>query len=108
MALSNLVLEVWRSDGLSGDALVAQSNATYSTTEFLRFAVPETGTYSMRVVGLDQIYNVAPTPDTSTAYALAWQAVPVPEPAPLILAGIALVAVATRWRGRKRSSSDTA
>ena len=108
VALSNLVLEVWRSDGLSGDALVAQSNATYSTTEFLRFAVPETGTYSMRVVGLDQIYNVAPTPDTSTAYALAWQAVPVPEPAPLVLAGIALVAVATRWRGRKRSSSDTA
>lgn len=101
VSLSNLALEVWRDD-TGGSSLVALSNATYGSTEFLRFAVPQTGNYSMRVVGLDQIYNLDSTPDTGTAYGLAWQTVAVPEPASTAVVGCILVGSAVRWRTRKR------
>jgi hypothetical protein len=97
VALSNLSLEVWRSDGAI-DSLVARSAATYSTTEFLRFAVPEDGAYSLHVVGLDQIYNLALSPTTATSYGLSWQVVPEPD-----LTCVALIAACGAWAVRRRT-----
>lgn len=97
VALSNLSLEVWRSDG-SGESLVARSAATYSTTEFLRFSVPEDGTYSMHVVGLDQLYNLSVSPSTATSYGLAWQVVPEPN----LAAVAACTAAAAVWTLSRR------
>lgn len=103
VALSNLSLEVWRSDG-SGESLVARSAATYSTTEFLRFSVPQDGTYSMHVVGLDQLYNLSASPSTATSYGLAWQVVPEPNLA-AVAAGTAAVACALRLRRPRRGDA---
>ena len=100
VALSDLSLEVWRDDGGAG-SLVARSIATYSTTEFLRFAVAEAGVYSLHVAGLDQLYNLAETPVTDTTYGVAWNVVPVPEPATAVLATIGLAAAAVLPRRRK-------
>lgn len=99
VALSNLSLEVWRDDGSLG-TMVARSIATYSTTEFLRFAVTEPGAYSLHVAGLDQLYNLAETPVLDTTYGLAWNVVPVPEPSPAILAAVGLAAVVALPRCR--------
>jgi subtilisin family serine protease len=103
MALSNLALEVWRNDGPGIDSLVARSDATYSTTEFLRFQVPQSGRYSLRVVGRDQIYNLNAVPNADTGYALAWRI--VPEPGSLGIAALAVAAGITAWRrvGRRRA-----
>ena len=104
VSLSNLSLEVWRAnDGL--ETLVAQSLATYSTTEFLRFAVAEPGVYSLHVAGLDQLYNLAETPVTATTYGLAWNVVAVPEPGSVVLAAAAvgLLPLLGRRRTTRRS-----
>ena len=100
VSLSDLSLEVWRDDGGAG-SLVARSIATYSTTEFLRFAVAEAGVYSLHVAGLDQIYNLAETPVTDTTYGVAWNVVPVPEPTTAVLATIGLAAAVALPRRRK-------
>jgi hypothetical protein len=100
VSLSDLSLEVWRDDGGAG-SLVARSIATYSTTEFLRFAVAEAGVYSLHVAGLDQIYNLAETPITDTTYGVAWNVVPVPEPTTAVLATIGLAAAVALPRRRK-------
>lgn len=100
VSLSNLSLEVWRDDGSLG-TMVAQSVATYSTTEFLRFAVTEPGLYSLHVAGLDQLYNLAATPVMDTTYGLAWNVVPVPEPSGMILAVAGLAAMVALPRCRK-------
>jgi hypothetical protein len=97
VALSNLSLEVWRSTG-SGESLVARSAATYSTTEFLRFTVPQDGAYSLHVVGLDQLYNLGLSPTTATAYGLAWQVVPEPN-----LPCAALIVACGAWVVRRRT-----
>lgn len=87
VALSNLSLEVWRADGLGGESLVATSVSDYSTTEFLRVVLPTAGDYSLRVVGLDQVYNLSTseTPTSDTSYGLAWNVIVVPEPTTLLL-----------------------
>ena len=104
MSLSDLSLEVWRDDGGLG-TIVARSIATYSTTEFLRFAVAEPGIYSLHVAGLDQLSNLAETPVTATTYGLAWNVVAVPEPGSVVLAAAAvgLLPLAGRRRATKRS-----
>lgn len=104
VSLSDLSLEVWRyDDGL--ETIVARSIATYSTTEFLRFAVAEPGIYSLHVAGLDQLYNLAETPVTDTTYGLAWNVVPVPEPGTVVLAAAALglLPLVGRRRATRRS-----
>jgi hypothetical protein len=104
VALSDLSLEVWRDDG-GLESVVARSIATYSTTEFLRFTVSEPGMYSLHVVGIDQLYNLAETPVTETTYGLAWNVVAVPEPGTIILAAAAggLSLLAGRRRATRRS-----
>lgn len=96
VALSDLSLEVWRSDGTT-DSLVARSAAPYSSAEFLRFTVPEDGDYSLRVVGLDQIYNLASSPTTATTYGLAWQVVPEPD-----MSLVAVIGACAAWVVRRR------
>ena len=99
IGLSNLSLELLRTDSFGGESLVAQSIATYSSSEFLRLSVPATGSYSLRIVGQNQNYNLAASPTLATNYGLAWSvseaaAVIVPEPsqwALLVGAGLMLV-----------------
>ena len=97
IGLSNLSLELLRTDIFGGESLVAQSIATYSSSEFLRLSVPATGSYSLRIVGQNQNYNLASSPTLATDYGLAWsvsEAVIVPEPsqwALLVGAGLMLV-----------------
>lgn len=104
VSLSDLSLEVWRDDGGLG-TIVARSIATYSTTEFLRFAVSEPGLYSLHVAGLDQLYNLAETPVTDTTYGLAWNVVAVPEPGTVVLitTAVGLLPLAARRHATRRS-----
>lgn len=89
VSLANLSLQVWWADDTGSQSLVAQSIAPYGTTEFLRFTAPLSGTYSLRVVGLEPVYDLGPMPASSTSYGLAWQTLAVPEPSALILMAIA-------------------
>lgn len=104
IALSNLSLQLYRTDVTGDPWLVAQSIAPYGTSEFLRVKLPYDGSYELRVLGLDQNYNVLGTPVTTTSYGLAW-AVAVPEPSTwaLLLAGGGLAA----WAARRRRRSLT-
>ncbi|MFM9059496.1 MAG: S8 family peptidase [Planctomycetaceae bacterium] len=77
-ALANLTLQLIRTDAPGGEKLIAQSIAPYGTTEFLRLYVPESGTYALRVLGLDPVYNTTGSALT-TDYGLAWVIVPEPS-----------------------------
>jgi hypothetical protein len=103
IALANLSLEVWRMSPLGGEeSLIAQSIAAYGTSEFLRFAIPTSGSYGLKVVGLAPTYDLSSGSQAlSTEYGLAWNVVIVPEPATLTLAGIGVVCglgCFRRWR----------
>ena len=50
---------------------------------------PLSGTYGLRVLGLEPVYDLDPTPTASTSCGLAWQTLAVPEPSTLILMAIA-------------------
>jgi hypothetical protein len=89
VSLGNLSLQVWWADDTGSQSLVAQSIAPYGTTEFLRFTAPLSGTYGLRVLGLEPVYDLDPTPTASTSCGLAWQTLAVPEPSTLILMAIA-------------------
>ena len=92
VSLANLSLELLRTDLPGGPSLVAQSIAAYSTSEFLRLTVPQTGSYEIRVRGLDPVYNLSSSPPAATEYGLAWT-IAVPEPstwAMLVAAGAAI------------------
>jgi hypothetical protein len=71
-ALSNLSLELWLLDQVAGDRLVGRSEAPWSSSEMLRFAIGETGEYQMRVVWDGFTYQASPSTPTLTEYALAW------------------------------------
>ena len=102
-ALADLTLQLIRTDAPGGERLVAQSIAPYGTTEFLRLSVPETGSYALRVVGLDPIYNTTGAP-LATDYGIAWMAVAVPEPPTwTLLAGAALLPAFIRRPRRPRA-----
>lgn len=89
VALGNLALEIWRADAPGIETLVARSTSSYSTTEFLRYTVEQAGSYDLRVVGSDQLYNLGGPSTIDTSYGLAWVATPVPEPATIGLAVVA-------------------
>lgn len=107
VSLADLSLQVWWADDTGSQSLVAQSIAPYGTTEFLRFTAPLSGTYSLRVVGLEPVYDLGPTPAASTSYGLAWRTIAIPEPATLILVVIAAVVpaagIAREACGRRRT-----
>lgn len=109
IALSDLSLELVRTDAAGGPSLVAQSISPFSTTEFLRLMVTETGSYAIRVRGLDQVYNTAATPVTDTTYGLAWNVVAVPEPSTwAMLAGAAVVITIGLGRPSRRGRPSAA
>jgi len=103
VALSNLSLQLFRTDAIGGPSLVAQSIAPYSSSEFLRLTIPTAGLYELRVLGLDQVYNTLNAPVTTTDYGLAW-VVTVPEPATWALAGTGLALLLTSQLPRRRNA----
>jgi subtilisin family serine protease len=104
-ALADLTLQLIRTDAPGGEQLVAQSIAPYGTTEFLRTYIPESGSYALRVVGLDPVYNTTGGPLT-TDYAIAWAIVPEP-PTWALLAGTALLPLIIRMPRRPSGRHGT-
>ena len=102
VALSNLSLMLYRTDAVGGPSLVAQSIASYGSSEFLRLTLPAEGLYELRVVGLDQVYNTLGTSPTTTDYGIAWVAA-VPEPGAWALACTGLVLLITSQLPRRRN-----
>jgi hypothetical protein len=100
VALSNLSLQLHRTDAFGGPSLVAQSIAPYSSSEFLRLTLPSTGLYELRVLGLDEAYNTLGTPLTTTDYGLSW-VVTVPEPSTYALAAVGIAIIATHHKRRR-------
>jgi len=80
VALDDLALQIWL-DGGSAQTLIAESDAPITTSQFLAFALPSSGDYTIRVIWENQVYNLANSPHSST-YGIAWnvQTVPTPEP----------------------------
>jgi hypothetical protein len=103
IALSNLSLQLYRTDAIGGPSLVAQSIAPYSSSEFLRLTIPTAGLYELRVLGLDQVYNANGASLTATDYGIAW-VVTVPEPATWALAGTGLALLLTSQLPRRRNA----
>lgn len=80
---ANLDLEVWDS---TFTTLYATSDSLYNSSEELHFALPQDGSYGLRVVYQGQQFGTA----TTESYGLAWSASAVPEPSTvsLLVAGI--------------------
>ena len=103
VALSDLSLQLYRTDVIGGPSLIAQSIAPYSSSEFLRLTIPAEGFYELRVLGLDQVYNTdLDAPLTATDYGIAW-VVTVPEPGTWALAGTGLALLLASQLPRRRN-----
>ena len=102
-ALANLTLQLIRTDAPGGEKLVAQSIAPYGTTEFLRTYIPEDGTYALRVIGLDPVYNTTGSAVT-TDYGIAWAIVPEPATWALLVGGLPLAFLLVN-RSHQRAST---
>jgi len=99
-ALADLTLQLLRMDAPGGEQLIAQSIAPYGTSEFLRLTIPEDGTYALRVVGLDPVYNTTGSPLT-TEYGLTWAVVPEPSTWAMLAAAPLLLTLMPRRRSRR-------
>ena len=96
-ALANLSMQLLRTDAPGGEKLVAESIAPYGSREFFRFTIPEDGTYALRVIGLDPVYNTTGGP-LVTDYALAWAVVPEPSTWAMLAAAPAILLLVPRRR----------
>ena len=96
-ALADLTLQLIRTDAPGGEKLIAQSIASYGTSEFLRLSIPESGTYALRVLGLDPVYNTTDVP-LVTDYAIAWAVVPEPSTFAMLAAVPAILLLVRRRR----------
>ncbi|MFN5756307.1 MAG: S8 family peptidase [Planctomycetia bacterium] len=103
-AFANLDLQVWSLANGGFNSLIAESTSLYNNSEFLRFTLPGTGQYGLRVLSPGMIYDAtaATSPVTSETYGLAWNMVIVPEPSAIamVAAGAALAAAMARRRRR--------
>ena len=101
-AFANLDLQVWSIANGAFNSLIAESTSLYNNSEFLRFTLPGTGQYGLRVLSPGMIYDSNPAPSQVSAetYGLAWNMVIVPEPSALVMAaaGAALAAAMARRR----------
>jgi hypothetical protein len=104
-AFANLDLQVWSIANGAFNSLIAESTSLYNNSEFLRFTLPGTGQYGLRVLSPGMIYdaNAATSPVTSETYGLAWNMVIVPEPSALVMAA-AGAAMAVTLASRRRAS----
>ncbi len=94
-ALSRLELQLWENTP-GGPREVALSDALFTTSQQFSFALPETGSYFLRVVD-DGVYSEWSGTEPSVQFALAWSgegAAAVPEPPSLATAAIAVLVLA--------------
>jgi len=101
MSFANLDLQIWSIDNGTFASLVAESDTLYNNTEFLRFILPQSGSYGLRVLFNGVAYEQ--TTITSETYGLAWKLgdpfTAVPEPGTWsVIIGIGLVAIVVRRR----------
>ena len=75
---SDLNLEVWKLTNGEFSQLIGQSISTYNNTEFLRLNLGS-GSYGVRVLLSDIVFNTTDEVISGQDYGLAWQATSVPE-----------------------------
>ncbi len=89
----DLDLEVWKTTNGIPTTLIAQSYSPFNSVEHLDFAVPQTGSYLLRVA--EDNFNWNFDNATGTNYALAWNAT-VPEPGSMMFILLALLLLCRR------------
>jgi Subtilase family len=78
-SFADLDLEVWLVSGSLFVSRVAESATLYNNTEFLRFGLPQSGAYGLRVT-FDNVACDLSGSLSSETYGLAWTVAAVPEP----------------------------
>jgi hypothetical protein len=103
-SFADLNLEVWSIVDGNFDHLVAESDSLYNNSEFLRFLLPEDGTYGFRVTFDGIVYDLDNSL-TAEDYGVAWEVgMLVPEPSTWALLGVVSVALLFFRRRRKASN----
>lgn len=97
----NLDLELWNAVGGSAVDLISESNSQYNNSEHFNFAIPETGSYMLRVRWTDELFDLVADANEED-YGLAWAGVtlPVPEPATFVMLVLAVPALLIAARRR--------
>jgi hypothetical protein len=96
-----LDLQVWHYLNGLPDRLVAECFSPYINVDHLHFAVPEDGSYLIRVTYVGTTYDLNGNAPGELDYAIAWSVTPVPEPATLLLTLIGAMALLHRGRHRR-------
>ncbi len=98
----NLDLELWdAASGLAVD-LISESNSLYNNSEHFSFAIPQTGSYLLRVRWTGELFDRVGDANAED-YGLAWAgvALAVPEPASIVMLLVAVPLLAAARRRRK-------
>ena len=102
-ALSRLELQLWENTS-GGPKEVAVSDALFTTSQHFSFALPDSGSYFLRVVD-DGVYSEWTGSEPSVAFALAWSDAgvnAVPAPSSFILAATAAAPLGCWLRLRRK------
>jgi hypothetical protein len=83
-SFDDLDLEFWTVVSGAPGVLISDSSSVYNNSEHFSFAVPAQGTYLVRVVWFQEIFDTINDANNED-YGLAWSNVAVPEPAMLSL-----------------------
>ncbi len=97
----NLDLELWSAAGGSAVDLISESSSLYNSSEHFSFAVPETGSYLLRVRWTSELFDIIGDANAED-YGLAWAGVAIPEPASIVLLLVAVPALAAARRRRRK------
>jgi hypothetical protein len=99
----NLDLELWSASSGSPTALISESLSLYNNAEHFSFAIPETGSYMLRVRWAGELFDLVSDPNQED-YGLAWAGVTVPtipEPAAIVIFVLAMPALVAAARRRR-------